>query len=443
VDRGFARLIELMPQERVKHAHVLVHRGETIECRFVARDVPGLGYRAYSVLAAEASETAAVEPQDTAIETEALRVEVAQDGTFTLLDKRTGATYPGLNRFVDEGDRGDEYNFCPVEEDLVVAKPVEAPQVCLVESGAMRQTLEVAQVYRVPASLGETRHQRSDESVELAIKSRISLTAGVPRVEVQTTVENRAADHRLRVHFPVPVQVDAFETEGHMDVIRRPLDLPTDTENWVEQPIGTHPQRTWADVSDGDVGLLLANRGLPEVEALRAEGGSELALTLLRCVGSLSRADLSVRRGHAGPGLPTPEAQCLDEYTFHYALVPHPGDWRGAYAEAHAFNAPLRAVPTFAHAGSLPLAASYVEVTPSTMAVSAVKEAEDGEGLIVRMWNVEQEPCECAVRFWKTPQSVTLCNLGERVQKTLRVDGEGTVRIPARGREIVTLRARF
>ncbi len=110
------------------------------------------------------------------------------------------------------------------------------------------------------------------------------------------------------------------------------------------------------------MGLMVANRGLPEIEALRAGQGTELALTLLRSVGWLSRADMSIRRGHAGPGLPTPEAQCIGEYTFEYALIPHGGAWMDAFDQAQAFNAPLRAVSTLAHAGALPSKSSFVEV---------------------------------------------------------------------------------
>ena len=56
---------------------------------------------------------------------------IGDDGTFTLTDKATGAVYPGLNRFVDVGDRGDEYNFCPVEQDMVISAPTGEPLVCL------------------------------------------------------------------------------------------------------------------------------------------------------------------------------------------------------------------------------------------------------------------------------------------------------------------------
>jgi alpha-mannosidase len=265
----------------------------------------------------------------------------------------------------------------------------------------------------------------------------------VRRVDVSTTVENNAADHRLRAHFPIPIRVDTFDVEGQFDVVTRPLDRPTDTEEWVEEPAGTHPQCGWARVSDGKLGLTVANRGLPEVEALRTGQGTELALTLLRSVGWLSRDDMSVRRGHAGPGRPTPEAQCTGEHTFEYALIPVGGAWTGAADQAQAFSAPLRAVSTTTHEGTLPSGTSFVEVEPESLIVTALKESEEGGGLIVRFWNTGGTACEAAVQFWQRPASVSRCNLGERVLGPLEVDAEGRVHVPARGREIVTLMARF
>ncbi len=440
LQRGRDELHALMKNDEVSMVHVVVHRGDLANCTFVASAVPGLGYRSYQIRPTHTSAPDDQPGADRTIENEHLRLEVAEDGTFSLLEKATATLYAGLNRFVDVGDRGDEYNFCPVETDVTIAAPVAPPQVRRIANSPVRQTLEVAQVYRIPVGLGKTRSERSADTVDLPITSRISLVSGVPRVEVETTVDNAATDHRLRAHFPVPARVDTFDAEGHMDVITRDLDLPTETDNWVEQPIGTHPQRTWSDVSDGETGLLLANRGLPEVEVLRTETSSELALTLLRCVGWLSRGDLAVRQGHAGPGLPTPEAQCQGSHTFHYALVPHRGGWSQAYAQAHAFNAPFRAVTTGAHAGALPPTLSFIEVAPSALVVSTVKEAEDGEGLIVRLWNTQAEACQATIRFWHRPAAVKRCNLGERVLETLAVAEDGTVAVSVRGREIVTLR---
>jgi alpha-mannosidase len=377
-----------------------------------------------------------------AIENAYLRAVIEADGTCTLLDKRGGVTYRGLNRLVDVGDRGDEYNHCPVEQDVVVSASVVSPLVCATAAGSARQTLEVSALYRAPASLGEERTERSEEYVDLPITTRYTLIQGVGRLEIETTVDNRAADHRLRAHFPVPFSVDAFQTDGHYDVVTRAVDLPRDTGTWVEQPSSTHPQREWTDVSDGSVGLMVANHGLPEVEVLRTEDGCEVALTLLRCVGWLSRHDLSVRRGHAGPGLETPEGQCIGEWTCRYAVIPHQGGWEEGAAEGRAFAAPLRAVLTSAHAGALPPQGSFVGVGPKALVLGAVKGAEDGRGMVVRLWNSSEEPCDGQVRFWTPPVRVTECTLGERDLRALEVAGD-CVTVALRGREILSLRAEF
>ena len=84
---------------------------------------------------------------------------------------------------------------------------------------------------------------------------------------------------------------------------------------------------------------MIANLGLPEAAALRAEDGSAvIALTLLRSVGWLSRDDLWNRQGHAGPPLATPEAQVLGLHQFNYRIIPHDGDWLKASQMAHAYQ---------------------------------------------------------------------------------------------------------
>ena len=158
---------------------------------------------------------------------------------------------------------------------------------------------------------------------------------------------NQARDHRLRVHLPTPIVTDTPGLTATLTSSSGPSPCRPGTETWAEQPVGTHPQLTFVDVSDGQRGVLLANRGLPEYEVLPGSDdtpGVTLALTLLRCVGWLSRGDLHNRNGHAGPGLATPQAQCPGRHTFHYALVPHAGNYMTAQQQAQAFNAPLRAI---------------------------------------------------------------------------------------------------
>ncbi len=81
----------------------------------------------------------------------------------------------------------------------------------------------------------------------------------------------------------------------------------------------TAPAQRYVAVASGTRGLALLAPGFFEYE-LAADG--DLRMTLLRCVGHLSRADLSTRPGHAGWPTPTPEAQCPGVDRFQLAVVP-------------------------------------------------------------------------------------------------------------------------
>ena len=421
---------------------------------FVARDVPGHGYRVYFLRPGPARLAREARTGALSIENDFFHIEADPvDGSITLRDKTTGLVYRGLNHFVDEGDRGDVYNHCPVEQDVVVDEPARPPVVKLLEAGPARQTLEIALRYRLPARLTASRRARLGRRVTLPITTRVSLVPGVRRVDFEATVNNTARDHRLRVCFPTPVETDHFRTETPFDVVERLLDLPTETSGWPEQPAPTHPQRTFSDVSDERAGLTLINRGLPEVEARREPDGTTLMLTLLRCVGWLSRADMPVRPGHAGPGVPLPGAQCLGVHTFYYALVPHGGDretpgWLSTFPQAYAFNAPLRAVVADPHDGPLSAALSFVEVSPAVVVVSAIKPAEacpersrrEGDGLIVRVWNVAPAPVEARLRLNLPFSRAFLTDLNECPGQQLSPDADNAVRLHLRPRQVQTVR---
>ncbi|MDQ6744371.1 MAG: hypothetical protein M3Z97_15890, partial [Candidatus Dormibacteraeota bacterium] len=72
-----------------------------------------------------------------------------------------------------------------------------------------------------------------------------------------------------------------------------------------------------------------------------------IAITLLRSVGWLSRADLQNRPGHAGPGVATPGAQMLGRHHFEVAVYRHPEGWEEAQVprQAEIFAHPLVPAP--------------------------------------------------------------------------------------------------
>ncbi|MCI0819022.1 MAG: hypothetical protein J4O12_01875 [Chloroflexi bacterium] len=423
----------LQPVERGLHSPV--DRRERVVFGFVANEVPALGYKVFRL---ERRQTAAstAPAGAAAIENEFFRVTGEADGTLTVEDKRDGRVLRGLNRFVDVGDRGDEYTFDPVPDDRTVDRPSGSVGVKVAEAGPARWTLEVRQTYSLPARLMSDRTARDEERVECEITSRVRLYAGVARVDVETEVDNRAEDHRLRVLFPAGVATGHSDAEQHFGVVRRPVAAPPEAANAPESPVAYYPQKTFTDLSDGESGLMIANRGLAEYEVMTEEDGTAtLAVTLLRCVGWLSRDDLSMRRGHAGPGFETPGAQMSGRWTFEYSLIPHAGGWPEAFTEAHAFARPLRSLRTSRGGGRLPREGSLLTVDTSELVVSTVKLAEDDDGVVARAYNIADEPIVAGVVLNEAHASVSAVDLNEENAAETEAS-----RLALQPNEIVTLK---
>ncbi len=371
------------------------------------------------------------------IENEFFVVEAARDGTLMLQDKRSGQRFTGLNLFLDGGDCGDEYNYSPPAMDRFASPRLKR---LTVEGGSVQQSLQLDLELVIPVSLAPDRKSRSNEKLAIRISSLVTLSSGVPRVDICTTLSNNARDHRLRVHFPAPFTTGTGCQDGHFEVVERKIGLPAFDDTWIEQPRPEVPQRAFTDISDGRSGLMIANCGLPEVEVLKNPlGNAEIALTLLRCVGWLSRDDFSTRKGHAGPFLETPAAQMPGKWVFDYSIIPHSGNWQSAFQHAYAFETPLRAVTTGLHAGSLPSAGSFVKASPENFVVTAVKQAEDGRGWLVRGYNITAEAITVTLKPWKLYTNVELVDLAENKLSRLKPDETGCVTIPLGGHAIVSV----
>ena len=207
--------------------------------------------------------------------------------------------------------------------------------------------------------------------------------------------------------------------------------------------MGTYPQKAFVSVDDGVRGLTIGNNGLPEYEALDTPNGVTIAVTLLRCVGWLSRSDISSRRGGAGPQIRTPGAQLHGRHVFEYCVIPHDADWQSAGAHALAYQRlrPMRARWSRHGLGRIASEGSLLKVDSPAFNVSAIKRAEDGDGVIVRLYNITNDNAEASVELAGFEGPVSVVNLNEElIGDVPRIDGG--VDISARPNEIVSLRFR-
>jgi len=354
------------------------------------------------------------------VENEQLRVEfdTGRGGSMRIALGAGQPTYEGINALVDDGDAGDTYNYSPPKVVDVKVTSSESKASISVESGPVAAVVRMKSDLRVPAALeGDS---RSRSTVDLPTESRIVIWKGLPRIDVRTTVDNTAKDHRLRSVFPLPFRVNSSVADGHFSVVERPAKRPKG-EGWVESPPQTHPSVTWVDVSSKTGGLMIAHRGLPEYEL--SEDGSTLYLTLLRSIGWLSRADTMVRPGHAGPAIPTPDAQMAGKHTFEYSIVTHQGDWREAHGLASSFVSPPFAIQVERISDNPQPVLSLVHVHGRELTCTTIKKADDSDSLVVRLVEPFGEGGEAEVHMGMSLKSVTKSNLAEESLSVIRASG--------------------
>ena len=380
----------------------------TIE--FVAANVPACGYKTYLI-----------NPIDRMPRFER-----------SLLDSDFG----DVGSLEDGGDVGDEYRYVrPLRDRLVGVTEGNSE---LIDHSPVSATLRLNAVLRLPARAEGS--GRSEEVVDCPITSWFTVTPGSPRVDVVTEVENRAKDHRLRVVFPSDIDTSVAHAEGQFDVITRPIRPP---KEW-EGASTFFPQRSWVDVNDGERGLTIINKGLPEYEVYDDEART-IALTLLRCVGRLSGG------GDTPTAIQTPGAQCPGKHRFEYAILPHKGTWLEArvWQQAHQHNVPMLAVQTRLrqgyvgqageHDGELPMEYSFVEISPPELIITAIKKAHDRDALIVRFFNITDENVHQArVKVQKATSARTV-NLNEESGTDLVLDDDGSVTLDVPAKKIVTI----
>jgi alpha-mannosidase len=275
-----------------------------------------------------------------------LRVEVGDDGSLTrVFDKRT-------NREVLDGrgnqiwayhDQPRDYDAWDVEEDYQRAgEEVTASAIEVVEAGGQRGALRITR---------KVRHS--------TIVQSLRLWANSARIDFATRFEWNDRRILLKARFPLLVRADHATFECAFGVHRRPTHANT---SWDAAKFEVAAHR-FVDLSEPGYGAALLNDGRYGHHAR----GAELGLTLLR-----------------SPILPD---KLADEGVqgLTYALLPHAGDWiaGGVLAEAEDLNRPLfhQAMPGAADASH-----RFVRVSGPGVALGALKPAEDGDGLILRVY---------------------------------------------------------
>jgi hypothetical protein len=402
--------------------------------------LPALGAAAFAACPAEpkAGAVAGVKAGAGGCETGQLKVDFQANGTFTVLHKASGRLFKDQNLLQDCADAGDTYNFSPLKGGGVLTSARARSKTRLVSAGPVAALYEVEVDWRLPVSLEAKRKARCRETAPCQVVFEILVPARGDCIEIEARWDNQARDHRLRAVFPAPFKAGFTSALGHFDVVDRPLNPPA-WKPCAEAPRPEFPNQGWISISDRNLGLTVMNQGLLEYQGLAWPGGTALALTLLRCVGWLSRDDLSSRDFGAGPAIATPGAQCLGTQKARYAVCYHQGGWEaaGVFRQAEAFQAGVKARSEGLHEGSLGSSHSFLQSAHPAARISAVQGDEKG-GLRVRAWNIGTKPCLASLVFDRPLKRARRVNLLGFDQGAIRAEGSKAA-LPLRQKEIATI----
>ncbi|MEO3810149.1 alpha-mannosidase [Sphaerisporangium sp. B11E5] len=411
-------------------------------------EVPAFGRTILAAVPEEPPTTADVPPvrvEGHILDNGLLRAEVMADGTLELTTAG-GLRAGGVGRIVDGGDVGDTYNHAPPAEDRLISTP-SSVTVTRTAEGPLVGVLEVTRTYDWPVRAEDRRQApgipgavsggrgRAVETAVAVVTTRVESRAGEPYVRLAVTVDNPCRDHRVRWHAGLPRAAEESFAEGQYAVVRR----GTAAEGGGgEEPLPTFPAEGFA--AAGGLAVLLGH--VMEYELVAPPGGGaagEMALTLLRAVGFLSRNDNPLRDEPAGPQIATPDAQCPGPLTTRFAVHLYEGTWDGAglprLAEDHRLD--LLAVPGAAPAAlpaPLPPPEPRLEIGGAGVVLGALREREG--------WLEVRLVAECptateAVVAGRFTEARLADGLGRRLRPLPAADG--TVRVSLRPFEVATL----
>ena len=244
------------------------------------------------------------------------------------------------------------------------------------------------------------------------IRQTVRFYADNRRIDFETWVDWHEHQHLLKVHFPVDVHTDEATFDIQFGNLKRKI---TQNTSWDVARFESCGQK-WMDLSEGHYGVSLLN----DCKYGHSVLDGSMALTLIKS------------------GIEPNPTTDQEEHFFTYALLPHAGDWRnGTVREAYCLNQPALSF----RGGKAGSEFSLASVGAPNVVLETVKQAEDGDGWIVRLYECDNARTETFLRWNRPAVSVEECNCIEEKKTDVSFEN-GQIHFTILPYEIKTFRIR-
>ncbi len=372
---------------------------------FIARGVPSLGYKTYSLFEGEIEATSpSLKAGEYALENDYLRVEVNPEtgNVSSIYDKSSstelisgGSEGNRIELFENLPSSWDAWNIGYTGRSWIPEKP---DSVELIENGPVRAVIRVKKSH-----FGLSKANRAPTSgfPSSFFTQDIILYAGSQRVDFVLHTDWWEDHVLLKIAFPFAVDSPLATYEIPFACVERPT---VREEPWQKARFEVSVHR-WADLSDGNRGVSLLNESKYGMDTL----GGVMRLTI-----------------HTSPIWPDPIAD-RGKHVCSYAVYPHAGDWRaaGTVRMGQEFNLPLVArLFTPGENGELPETLSFATTGTSNVDLTCLKRSDDGKGYIFRFVETAGRETEIAATLPAAIVSAEEVNLLENAIGEARFDYE-------------------
>lgn len=236
-----------------------------------------------------------------------------------------------------------------------------------------------------------------------------------PKIDFENDIDWKESHILLKTAFPTDINADKATYDIQFGTVERPTHKNT---SWDAAKFEVCAHK-FADLSEYGYGVSLLN----DCKYGYDIHDSVIRLTLIKC-----------------GNYPNPDAdKCRHEFT--YSLFPHSGDFReaGTVKLAYLLNSPLEAKKIESQNGTLPEEYSLLSIDSENVICETVKNAEDGDGVIVRLYECCNSRANVNLTLGFDFDDVYLTDLLENEERKLRKHGR-TVNLTLKPFEIVTLK---
>jgi alpha-mannosidase len=390
---------------------------------FWADAVPSMGFRKFTLRQATAQPPPLPVQEGFSIESHAMKLSIdAVSGDITsLVHTKTGrevvAKGSVLNRLQLFEDRPKMWDAWEIDLTRRKWEVEKAKSVAVVEDGPVRTVVRVTKTF-----LGEKKAKRAptEDFPSSFFTQDLILWKDSPRLDVHFTADWWEEQTAMKIAFPLSIDPPVATYE----IPFAHLERSTRRETSFDKARHEVSAQKWADMSQDGFGVAILNDCKYGYDALN----NVIRLTALR-----------------SPNSPDPVAD-RGRHEFAYSIYPHAGDWKtgGVVREAYSLNTPLlvfhpKVTMVVPEAPPLPEANSFLAVDAPNVIVTTVKQAEDDDSWIVRLYDWEGKAADVTLTFPFDVASAEITGIMEDPGKPVTPKGRA-VTIPVGAHAIETLR---